>query len=338
MISLTLCRRILLALSVTGAALIAQSCKPRCTFHQNSGFIFGTQYHISYEHTQDIKKGIESHLELIDSRLSTFNPLSTISQINQGKSVALDSLTEHVIRLALSVSHNTNGAFDITVAPLVNAWGFGFNNTNNIQPKQIDSIMSHVGYKKISVYDHQLIKHQPDIMLDCSGIAKGYACDVVADYMDSLNIKNYLIEIGGEIRVKGVNKSRKIWSIGISDPTDDSTHTVPENSLSVIKISDTGLATSGNYRNFYYKNGKKYAHTIDPRTGYPAQTDVLSATVIAPTCAEADAYATAFMTLGLDSAKASLSTQQHLKAYFIYTDQTGEMNTWFSNNTQNPQQ
>jgi len=307
-------------------------------FHQNSGFIFGTQYHITYEHSQDIKEGIESHLNLIDKRLSAFNPNSTISQINQGENTVLDPMTEHVIRLALDVSKNTNGAFDITVAPLVNAWGFGFKNTSDTQPRQIDSIMPHVGYQKITVSNHQLIKHQPGIMLDCSGIAKGYACDVIADYMDSLNIKNYLIEIGGEIRVKGVNKSRKVWSIGISDPEDDSTHTVPKNSLSVIKISNTGLATSGNYRNFYYKNGKKYAHTIDPRTGYPAQTDILSATVIAPTCAEADAYATAFMTLGLDSAKNVLSTQQHLKAYLIYANKAGELDTWLSNNAQNQHQ
>ena len=328
MISLTLCRRILLALSVTGAALIAQSCKPRCTFYQNSGFIFGTQYHISYEHTQDIKKDIESHLELIDSRLSTFNPLSTISQINQGKSVALDSLTEHVIRLALSVSHNTNGAFDITVAPLVNAWGFGFKNEQLPDKHAVDSLMAMIGYKKVRYDGQRIVKSDKRITLDCSAIAKGYGVDVVAKLLASKGINNFLVEIGGEIVTRGISEKRLPWKIGVTKPTNDPLNEGQE-LQTTLNVTDKAMATSGNYRNFYYKGKKKYAHTIDPKTGYPVQHNILSATVLTDQCMRADAYATAFMVIGFDEALKVLERNPDLMAYLIYDD-NGENKVWYS--------
>ncbi len=306
------------------------------TFYQNSGFIFGTQYHITYKYTENLENLLIQNLETIDDHLSAFNSHSTLSLINQNKNNKLDRMTEDVIQLALNISEITNGAFDITVAPLVNAYGFGFKNIDNITPSSIDSLMKNVGYKNISINDHKLKKISPDITLDCSGIAKGYACDVIADFFDKLQIKDYLIEIGGEIRAKGKNRSNAIWKIGISDPREDSTHNIPQHSVAMITASNTGIATSGNYRNFYYKDGRKYAHTIDPRTGLPAESDILSATVIAPTCAEADAYATAFMVLGLESSKKILSEQKHLLAYFIYTAETGENKIWTNNKTSIP--
>lgn len=306
--------------------------KAEASYLQNIGYIFGTQYHITYQHTTDLEQGIIEELQKIDNSLSTFNAQSTLSKINRNENFQLDSMCLKVISLALQVSNNTEGAFDITVAPLVNAWGFGFKNMDNVTSKQIDSIMPFVGYKQISISQGQLIKQNPLTMLDCSGIAKGFACDAVAEYFNRQDIQNYLIEIGGEIRAKGVNKKQEAWNIGVSSPEDDSLQVVTNKTVSLLHLTDAGMATSGNYRNFYYKDGKKYAHTIDPRTGYPVQHSILSATVISPTCAEADAYATAFMVLGLDGAKKVLEQQKQLKAYLIYSDQDGHYNTWSSPN------
>ena len=316
----------LLIVAICGYLYLTKSTSP--VFYKNSGFIFGTQYHITYEYTQDLDSQIIGHLNQVDNSLSAFNTRSTLSLVNKNENITLDQMTEDVLQLALSVSKLTEGAFDITIAPLVNAYGFGFENAGHITPGQIDSLKSIVGYKNITINNHHLIKTSPNIILDCGGIAKGYACDVIAKYLDNLNINNYLVEIGGEIRAKGKNKSNETWKIGISNPQEDSTNTVPQNSVAVIKISDTGIATSGNYRNFYYREGKKYAHIIDPRTGAPSESTILSATVIAPTCAEADAYATAFMVLGLEKSKEILSRQQHLIVYFIYTGDDGQYQIW----------
>ena len=323
----------LLIVAICGYLYLTKSTSP--VFYKNSGFIFGTQYHITYEYTQDLDSQIIGHLNQVDNSLSAFNTRSTLSLVNKNENITLDQMTEDVLQLALSVSKLTEGAFDITIAPLVNAYGFGFENAGHITPGQIDSLKSIVGYKNITINNHHLIKTSPNIILDCGGIAKGYACDVIAKYLDNLNINNYLVEIGGEIRAKGKNKSNETWKIGISNPQEDSTNTVPQNSVAVIKISDTGIATSGNYRNFYYREGKKYAHIIDPRTGAPSESTILSATVIAPTCAEADAYATAFMVLGLEKSKEILSRQQHLIVYFIYTGDDGQYQIWTNNKTDN---
>ena len=236
----------------------------------------------------------------------------------------------YVFNLAHEVSGNTNGAFDITVAPLVNAWGFGFEKKDSVNSDQIRSLLQSVGYRKVSLSQSgRVMKQNPDTKLDCSAIAKGYGCDVVAGLFDELGIKNYLIEIGGEIVAKGENAKQQKWSIGINRPVDDSLM-VNNKVAAVLELTDCGLATSGNYRRFYYKNGKRYAHTIDPRTGYPVQHTLLSSTVIAKNCATADAYATAFMVLGIDSAKIVLANHPELEAYFIYSDSKGGYGVWMS--------
>ena len=232
--------------------------------------------------------------------------------------------------MAENISNETHGAFDITVAPLVNEWGFGFKKGVEPNKKVIDDLRKTVGYQKVKLTpDNHIQKQDPRIMLDCSAIAKGYGCDVVARLLSKKGINDYMIEIGGEIVTKGFNQKKESWRIGVNKPTEDSLNTNQE-LQTVLNVTDIAMATSGNYRNFYYKNGKKYAHTIDPNTGYPVQHSLLSATVLAKNCATADAYATSFMVMGLEKAKEILRQHSELMAYLIYTNDDGKTEVWYS--------
>ena len=196
--------------------------------------------------------------------------------------------------------------------------------------KVIDDLRKIVGYQKVKLTsDNHIQKQDPRIMLDCSAIAKGYGCDVVARLLSKKGINDYMIEIGGEIVTKGINQKQQPWHIGVNKPTEDSLNTNQE-LQTVLNVTDIAMATSGNYRNFYYKNGKKYAHTIDPKTGYPVQHSLLSATVLAKNCATADAYATSFMVMGLEKAKEILRQHSELMAYLIYTNDDGKTEVWYS--------
>lgn len=281
-------------------------------WQHNDGFIFGTVYSITYLHHEDLQGEIEASLMEVDREFSMFNGESTVSRINRGDSlVERSAMFNEVYELAQQVNADTYGAFDITVAPLVNAWGFGFKHEQMPTPEQVDSLLQ--------------IRSQ----MDFAAIAKGYGCDVVARLLESRGVSNYLVEIGGEVAMHGQNQKAEPWRIGVNKPVDDSL-SVGGELQAVLRETDVCMATSGNYRNFYYKGGRKYAHTIDPRTGYPVQHELLSATVLASNCATADAYATAFMVLGLDSACSLLARHPELKAYLIYTDAEGEYSTWHS--------
>lgn len=298
-------------------------------YQHDTGFVFGTIYNITYQSDRNLKAEIEAELKKVDGSLSTFNTSSIISRINRNEDVKVNGMFADVFGLAQKISAETDGAFDITVAPLVNVWGFGFK--NDIQPTKhtLDSLKQITGYEKISLVGSKVIKKDKRIMLDCSAIAKGYGSDVVARYLRGKGIDNFMVEIGGEIVTRGINEKRLPWKIGVTRPTDDSLSTNKE-LQTILNVTNKAMATSGNYRNFYYKNGKKYAHTIDPKTGYPVQHNILSATVLADNCATADAYATAFMVLGLDKAKDILSRHPELMAYLIYSDNNGENAVWFS--------
>lgn len=292
-----------------------------------SGSVFGTEYHITYQNGGDIHNELKEVMADVDNSLSPFNKESVITAINNGNNVEADSMFTDVFDMAKNVAEETQGAFDITVAPLVNAWGFGFKNKIDVSKEKIDSIRKYVGFEKVHMENGKVIKEDKNIMLDCSAIAKGYGVDAVGRYLEKKKIRNYMVEIGGEIRVKGCNPEGRLWKVGISKPIDDSLNVNGE-IQEVLMVSDIAIATSGNYRNFYIKDNKKYAHTIDPRTGYPVQHSILSSTVVAPTCALADAYATSFMVVGLDEAKKILARHKELQAYFIYTDSKGKMATW----------
>lgn len=317
-----------LILLIVGTVLIIRQ-QHNMPYQNNKGFIFGTTYNITYQHDKDLGKEILVALNQVDASLSPFNEKSIITKINNNESVKPDKMFVEVFELAKQISTETHGAFDITVAPMVNAWGFGFKSGTSPTKEVIDSIKEIVGFDKISLKNNKIVKQDPRTTLDCSAIAKGYGCDIVARLFRNKDIKNFMIEIGGEVVTSGISEKRVPWKIGVTKPTDDSLSTNQE-LQTILNITDMAMATSGNYRNFYYKNGKKYAHTIDPKTGYPVQHNILSATVLASDCATADAYATSFMVLGLDGAKRILEQHPELMAYFIYSDQKGHNAVWYS--------
>ena len=306
---------------IIGSIIILSKSKP--TYRTQQGKIFGTLYTVIYEHNADLQPQIMGAMQAVDNSLSPFNPHSIITHVNNNDSLTIDSLFAEVFRHSLYIYNETHGAFDPTVAPLVNAWGFGFKNSIEVTTSTIDSLRSLIGMNRISLTpEGRIVKEDPRIMLDFSAIAKGYGSDRVARVLDSCGVKNYMVEIGGEVVVKGKNRHNNPWGIGINKPIDDSLATNQE-LQTVLRLTDCAIATSGNYRNFYYKDGVKYAHTIDPRTGYPVQHSLLSATVIADNCMRADALATAFMVMGVDSAMAYCERHPEIDGYFIVAADSG---------------
>ncbi|MCQ2334645.1 MAG: FAD:protein FMN transferase [Paludibacteraceae bacterium] len=268
------------------------------TYFQHEGNVFGTYYNIRYEANHSLEEVILQRFTEFDNSLSTFNPQSTISVLNQGRDTIWDAYFTRMYDEAQAVCKPSHGALEIRVAPLVNAWGFGFKNKEQVTPELIDSLLQ--------------IKN----ILDASAIAKGYACDVIADLMKENGVNNYLVDIGGEVVLNGVNREGNSWRIGIAKPIDDKTgqsHEIQQ----VISSTNLCMATSGNYRQYYYEDGEKRSHTIDPRTGYPAKSDLLSATIVAPSCIRADALATACMVLGSDSALMLINSLPQTECYLI---------------------
>jgi len=316
-----------LALLIIGTILIIRQ-QQNMPYQHNSGTIFGTTYSITYQNSNDLHAEILEKLHEVDSSLSMFNEQSVISRINRNEQMTPNDMFLKVFKMAQQVSDETNGAFDITVAPLVNAWGFGFKHGSMPDDKAIDSLMYFVGYKKVSYKGKVIQKQDPRIMLDCSAIAKGYGVDMVAQLLQSKGIENYLVEIGGEVSTRGISNKRVPWKIGVTKPTND-TLSVSNELQTVLNVTDKSMATSGNYRNYYYKGGRRYAHTINPKTGRPVQHNILSATVLTDQCALADAYATSFMVMGLEGAKKILQKHPDLMAYLIYDDH-GKTGVWYS--------
>ncbi len=304
-----------LLLLIVGSVLIIRQQRAM-PYQHDKGFVFGTVYSITYQYGDNLKAEIEAALQQVDGEFSMFNDTSTVARHNRGEKVSESPMYKEVYNLAQTVSRETDGAFDITVAPLVNAWGFGFKHEQMPTKQQVDSLLR--------------IRNQYDF----SAIAKGYGSDVVARLLRSRGITNFMVEIGGEIVAQGISERRLPWKIGVTKPTDDSL-SVGGELQTVLNITDIAMATSGNYRKFYYKDGQKYAHTIDPKTGYPVQHSLLSATVLAKDCATADAYATSFMVLGIERAKAVLEKHPELMAYFIFARTDGTNDVWFSPSLQN---
>lgn len=304
------------------------------------GKTMGTTYHISYkpQHQEsiDMKSGasmmqadIDSLLLAFNNSVSTYIPTSTISRVNGPDTlIEVDTYFTNVFKRAREVSEKSGGAFDVTVMPLVNGWGFGYTDTIHMDSAIVDSLRQLVDYHnvRLSEVDGKWMVHKKDkrIQVDFSAIAKGYGVDVIAQLMEQKGIEDYMVEIGGEVRARGKNNNNEPWDIGIETPVDDpgpGTHELK----GILKLENKSLATSGNYRNFYYKNGKKVSHEIDPKTGYPAQNNLLSVTVIAGDCMTVDAYATAFMVMGLEKTMAYLQQDTSLNAYLIYADENGAM-------------
>jgi thiamine biosynthesis lipoprotein len=317
-----------LVLLIVGTVLIIRQ-QQSTPYQKNAGLIFGTTYSVTYQCGEDLQEEIEAELKKVDDEFSMFNSQSIVARLNNGEQPELSNDFIDVFKLARQVSEDTNGAFDITVAPLVNAWGFGFKHEQMPSKEQVDSLRELIGYRYVTLKDKTITMQKPGMMLDFSAIAKGYGVDVVARLLERHDIKNYMVEIGGEITTRGINPERVPWRIGVNKPSEDALNENHE-LQTILNVTDKSMATSGNYRNFYVKGGKKYAHTIDPKTGYPVQHSLLSATVLTDRCAKADAYATSFMVLGMDGAKQILERHKELMAYLIYTDNKGNLSVWYS--------
>jgi thiamine biosynthesis lipoprotein len=292
------------------------------------GLAQGTSYHITYISKKGVnyQRSIDSLLIEIDNSLSTYQPRSIISRFNQADSVQqIDKMFLDVFNDAKTVYEVTRGAFDPTVAPVVNAWGFGFKNLENTDSTFIDSLLHYVDFNAVSVTDSFVVKTDANIMLDFNAIAQGYSVDVLAEFLEAKGIENYMVEVGGELRVKGKNIKNKLWRIGIDKPIENNEN---RDLQAIINLDNIALATSGNYRKFYEKDGVKYSHTINPKTGYPVQHTLLSATVLAKTCSMADGYATAFMVLGLEKSKEIVTNNPELEVLFIYVDEKNEIQTF----------
>ncbi len=296
------------------------------------GYTQGTTYHITYYDPdgRNLASQVDSILEAFEQSLSIYRPQSLISRINNNdSSVVPDNLFIEVFNKAMEVSEATGGAFDITVGPLVNAWGFGKDTLPRIDSSKIDSLLKLVGYKKVRLVEGMIVKDDPRIFIDVNAIAQGYTCDIVARYFEQLGIKNYMVEIGGEVRTRGKNPNGRTWRIGIDKPLTG--NYVPGYELqAIVPLRNAALATSGNYRKFHMINGVRYAHTIDPHTGYPVMSNLLSASIIATDGITADAYATACMVMGLDRSIQFLEQRKDLLGYLIYSDSVGNFRIWHS--------
>lgn len=323
---ISICSAIALTLSLA-------SCSPQPEYAELNGLTQGTTYHIVVEKTPGLdimalRQEIEELFTEIDNSLSIYNDSSVISAINANRSDQTDTLFREVFRASVVVSAQSGGLFDITIGPLVKSWGFGPDALKRFDPSMLDSLLALVGINKVRLYGVRIVKADPDMFIDVNAIAQGYTVDLVADLIVRRGIQHCLVEVGGEVRTVG-DKNGMDWKVGIDVPSDGN-YTPGADIQARISLNDMALATSGNYRKFYVENGVKYSHTIDPRTGYPVRHTLLSATIIAPTGAVADAWATACMVGGKDAAIAFIEKYDFLEGYLIYSDETGAMKSWVS--------
>lgn len=288
-----------------------------------TGGVFGTSYSIIYNHTTDYTKQFDSLFAVINSSLSTYIPNSDISKLNRNEDVEVDEHFQNVFLTSKEIYKTTNGKFDPTIGDVVNAWSFGADKNKFLTDKTtIDSLMRYVGFDNVKLVGNRIIK-SPNTYLEFNAIAKGYGVDIIARFLEYKKISNYLIEIGGEIRVKGKNIEKdKPWRVGLDEPRFDGNQSV----FKAISLKDEAMATSGTYRKFKVdEDGNKYAHIIDTKTGYPTKTNILSVSVIANQCMVADAYATAFQAIGVDSVTAFLESHPELKVFFIFENENQEL-------------
>jgi thiamine biosynthesis lipoprotein len=315
-------------------ALLTISCRENKTeYSAITGFAQGSTYRMVFENSnhldpQDVNNRIGKILHAFDMSLSGYIDSSIVSRVNRNDTVTCDSFFFGNFRKSREIWQLTGGAFDITVAPLVRAWGFGPDGHKNISDVKRDSLLKLVGMEKVELRDGKVIKSDQRVSLDFNAIAQGYSVDVICRFFDRLGINNYLVEIGGEVRVKG-EKAGKSWKIGIDKPIDD--NMVPGSDLeAIIRLKDRALATSGNYRKFYIEDGIKYSHEIDPKTGFPARNTLLSATILANDCATADGIATACMVIGKENTINFLALHPEYEGYLVYSDDKGNFKTWTS--------
>lgn len=317
-------------LSIFAVLIILSSCntnKPQ--YIANNGSVYGTYYNIKYQSPDgnDIQNEIDNEFRRYTLIFSHYEKDATITKINHNIDVSPEPEFIKCFKRAEEISELTDGAFDITAGPLINAWGFGPEDRKSMTPGIVDSLKAVTGYQKVKLIEGKIVKGNPAMQLNMSAIAKGYTCDLIGEFLAKKGCENYMIDIGGEVVAKGKNDKGKIWTIGIREPNEDPFST---DLNAAVMLPDHALATSGNYLNFYEENGKKYAHTIDPKSGYPVQHSLLSATVLAKDCMTADAFATSFMVLGKDEGIKIAEKIPDMEIYFIYADENGDNKVYMS--------
>lgn len=307
-----------------------QACNPGSSkYIANNGSIYGTYYNIKYESPDgsNLQTDIDEELQRLSHIFSHYDKEATITKINNNTPTELEPEFISCFSRAIEIAGITKGAFDITAGPLISAWGFGPEDRQKMTDEKVDSLKQICGYEKIRLENGKIIKENPQMTINMSAIAKGYTCDLIGEFLQNKGCLNYMVDIGGEVVAKGVNDKSKVWTIGIREPIENPF----ENELSAaLMLNNRAMATSGNYLNFYEEDGKKYAHTIDPISGYPVQHSLLSASVVANDCMTADAFATAFMVLGKDVGIEIARQVPGMEIYFIYADENGENQVYMS--------
>lgn len=296
----------------------------------------GTYYAVTYFSNDTLVKQaeVDSLLRAFDLSASVWVDESVISRINRNDPAAEpDKYFVEIFKLAKRISRKTGGAFDITVGPLVEAWGFGLKNRENMNREKVDSLLPLIGFEKVKLENGRIIKSNPKIRIDYNAIAQGYSVDVLGGFLENRGIENYLVDIGGEVLAKGTKPDDQRWIVGIEKPTEEADSN--RELRATIEIKNRAVATSGSYRKFYEIDGVKYSHTIDPHSGYPVQHSLLSATVVSDSAAIADAWATAFMVMGLEKARIFLDKHPDMEAYFIYSDSAGNYQSWMTESLEN---
>ena len=301
--------------------VLLTACRPTAV-HHCAAPVFGTYYTVTYCGDEDagLQASLDSLFTAFSSEFSLFDSSSVVCRLNRGEDVVLSKDFERLLQLSMQISRNTDGAFDVTVAPLVKLWGFGPDSLREVTPQMVDSVLENVGYKKIGVEYGHLIKRNANIQLDFGAIAKGLAVDKAVALMRQRGHADFLVDIGGEVRTCG-SKYGKPWRIGVQVPTADSDGEIASNYD--FPLTDKAIATSGNYRNYHEKDGERFSHIINPTTGYSERSDLLSVSVIADDCTTADAYATALMVMGREKSLQWLQAHPELAAYLIYYEDGG---------------
>jgi thiamine biosynthesis lipoprotein len=317
----------ILPLLLISSIVIFSSCYQHKSLQkiQFQGEAQGTYYMITYfdYEGRNFQTQIDSLLKAFDQSLSLWVPNSILSKVNRNENVILDKYFKENFKLAQQISRETDGAFDCSLGPLIEAWGFGFKQKIKLTQHKVDSLKKLIGYNKITIKKDRIIKEDLRLQLNFNAIAQGYSVDMLSKFLDLKGIKNYIIDVGGEIIAKGKKPNDANWIVGIQKPTKTSMGDIEAQER--VELFNKAFVTSGSYRKYYEENGKRYSHMIDPTTGYPVTHGLLSVTVLANTCAEADGYATAFMVMGLEKSLRFLKNRNDLDAYFIYSDKDGIM-------------
>ncbi len=297
--------------AVLGAAALIWTRPQPQQWHESTGVVWTTDYHILFLGREYLNDSIQAVLQRVDRSASVYNKASLVAQFNRGTSLVADAILDTLYQASLRVHNETGGAFDPTVMPLVNAWGFGYRNGELPTQAQIDSILQFVGLEKLRMADRKFVKSDPRVQLDFSSIAKGLACDEVGRMLRRNGVANFMVEIGGEIACSGTNREGGAWRVSVDMPTDQP-DTVSHEAVLVLALNEGGVATSGSYRKYRDSDGQRVSHIVNPKTGRSETSDLISVTVVAPNCMLADAWATACMVMGTEAVQQMMQDRDDL--------------------------